>query len=288
MDLGFGEPSRPNFPKMDSKMRKTIWIPVCLTALLTFGCNKAEQTAQAPSKNTTPVSTGGNAGQPAPLQTAGSKVQSPTDPKEVVRLFFDSMRQGNGAQIEALLSTAAREEIKRKDIVIDPLGSPQAMFQIGESALQKDVMLISSTWSEPEQNGQPAQDLEVVWELRQEAAGWKICGMAVDPGTGEEVQVVNFERLEQEPAPAEQRVASLPNAPVGGVPQNVPAPQNFQGQLPASQGLPAAQGLPPAQGLPEIVPASGQRPPVANGSAGLPAPVGLPPQANLPGNPVRR
>ena len=288
---------------------------MCAGAMLVSGCGGNKETANTNTNtpgSTTIASTGSGAGTASPGQLVASKVQLPSDPNEVVRLFFDSMRQGNGDQISALLSTAAREEIRRKDLKIDPLGSPLAEFKIGESALQNDAMLISSTWSEPEQNGQPATELEVVWELRKEEAGWRICGMAVDPQTGEEVQVVNFEHLEPEaPAAPEQRMASLPNAPAGNtapvgnatnaMPQQpsfgqqngfpaASAPSNNFGSpaLPQGGTVPAPQG-----GLPAIVPANQQLPPVTSAPNGF----SLPPAAGanpgngsyqLPGGPVQR
>ncbi len=167
-------------------------------------------------------------------------------------------------------------------------------------------MLVSTTWSEPEQNGSPAAELEVVWELRKETSGWRICGMAVDPLTGEEIQVVNFERLEQaQPASPEQRVASLPNAqpnvPATGFPaavNNQPAAPQFnpnQNSFPTAQptgspagNLPSNLGAQPngfapngtQPNMPPIVPSSGQLPPVQPGTFALPPAAGNLPPAN--------
>ena len=216
-------------------MKKSIWLPLATGVLLASGCGTKDEIA---SSGTSTAST-------ANAQN-GAALTTPSDPKEVVRLFLDSMRQGNGAQLSSLLSTLAREEIKRKELEIAPLGSPMATFQIIEAAEQNGGMLVSSTWTEPEQPGQPLTELEVVWELRKEPDGWRICGMAVDPKNGDEVQIVDFEKLEPEkPAQDPQRVAALPNVPTG-LPVNNVAPV---GNYPANNGA-APNNAFPASNLP--------------------------------------
>ncbi len=258
-------------------MKKLFWIPLAATAALVSGCGSNPPTAT----NDSPATNGSTASHSLPAQPqTGTTSQLPTEPKEVVRLFLDSMRQGNGTQLAALLSTAAREEITRKKLEIDPLGSPLATFQIGEAGThpeQPDSMLVSTVWSEPAQNGQPEANLDVVWALRKEATGWRICEMAVDPMNGEDVQIVNFEHLEPEqPAPQEQRVASLPNAPA-----SFPAAANGQQfQQPAQQQPPMQQFQPPNQ--PQFPQQSGAFPPPGNPSAGYP-PSNLP-AGNAPTN----
>ena len=53
------------------------------------------------------------------------------------------MRQGNGAQLSSLLSSLAREEIKRKGLEIAPLGSPMATFGNIEAAEHEGGMLVA-------------------------------------------------------------------------------------------------------------------------------------------------
>ena len=253
-------------------MKKTLWLPLAAGALLITGCGTKPEVAN----------TGANdSGTQPTIAATGKTPMAPSDPKEVVRLFLDSMRQGNAAQLSTLLSTLAREEIKRKELEIAPLGSPMAMFQIQNAVPEGDGMLVESTWTEPEQAGQPATELEVVWELRKEPEGWRICGLAVDPKNGEDVQIVDFEKLEPEQPAAQdpQRVASLPNAQPG-FPTNTPAPVGQNNQPAFNQQQPAG-GFPPASNFPPAgnnVPA-GNNPPVGNFGA---APTGF--QSNQPSN----
>ncbi len=262
-------------------MKKLLWIPVSAGLLVVVGCGPSPKTADAPPASGSTSSPASSMAQAAPTRAAAA--QLPSDPKEVVQLFLDSMRQGNGAQLSALMTTAAREEIRRKELVIDPLGSPLATFKIGEAAQQEDAMLVSSVWTEPGEQGDEPSELEVVWELRKEAAGWRVCGMAVDPMTGDDVQVVNFESMEQDPTKVESeptRVASVPNVGLpNAAPAMAPATQStampnsaFPNQLPQGQ-LPAASfqqpQLPPvqagaSQGNFALPPASSSLPPGTN------------------------
>lgn len=254
-------------------MKKSIWLPLAAGILLTSGCGKKQETISTDPESAPKVANAKN----------GSTLTPPSDPKEVVRLFLDSMRQGNGAQLSSLLTSLAREEIKRKQLEIAPLGSPMATFQIIETAEQDGVMLVSSTWTEPpEQAGQPATELEVVWELHKETVGWRICGMAVDPKNGDEVQIVDFEKLEpDQPAHDAQRVAALPNAPPGyATNPNTPAPvSNFPPRNPPVGNLPPSSNygqlpsgnLPPTNTLPPSTGFSPNGIPTSNFSAGQPA-----------------
>lgn len=272
-------------------MKKSLWFPMILGISMVVGCGSNSEQA----KNDSPA-TGTSSNNVASAKTAPGSIQLPTEPKEVVRLFLDSMRQGNGEQLSALLSTAARAEIQRKKLEIDPIGSPAASFQVIDAAPKDDGYLVSTTWSEPEANGQPASEIEVVFELRKENVGWRICGMAADPQTGDEVQVVNFENLE--PAAQETRVASVPAVPAS---MTTPASAASNGNTPTTPAFPQAQPMPNTpvnqsvprqnpptsnqpqtgtnQPLPPVVPSSVQLPPI-QASGGQPA--GMPnyPQTN--------
>lgn len=264
-------------------MKKTLLLPLAAGLMLASGCGTKQETAST-----------GTSTESVSSAKASVNATTPSDPKEVVQLFLDSMRAGNGARLSSLLSSLAREEIKRKQLEIAPLGSPNAVFSVGEAASQNEGMLVSSSWTEPEQAGQPATKLEVVWELRKEPGGWRICGMAVDPMNGDEVQIVDFERLEPE-QPQEARVAALPNAPTvpgnnapqanfqpnSGVPSNsFPTNYNQPNNFAPSNNVPAGN-LPPANNL-QPAAFNGQAPvgnyPPANNS--LPPIVGY--QPNLP------
>lgn len=268
-------------------MKRILWAPVAFSLAFTVGCGGGDnKTAEAPVNANPAVAQSGAASQ-AP---ASSNIVTPTDPKDIVRVFLDAMRAGNAEQLSALFSTAAREEIARQGIKIAPPGSAQATFEIQDAVPQGDAILVTSRWIEPPTAaGETPQEMEVLWVLRKEAAGWRVCEMAVDPGTGDEYEVVNFEKLDepgtapaaQTPAAPTSRVAALPGnpgsmpaAPVSGLPagQMMP-PTNVGGNALPGSGV-SATGLP--GGLPQSAPVSGA------GNSALPGALpGLPP-ASLP------
>jgi len=264
--VGRGRPDDPiSISNGIQTMKKSLWLPLAAGVLLVSGCGTKTDMA--------------NTEKPASAETGTKMAEMPavaSDPKEVVRQFLDSMRQGNAPRLASLLSSLAREEIKRKQLEIAPLGSPKAVFQVIQAVQDGEGMLVESTWTEPEQDGQPATELEVVWELRKEPVGWRICGMAVDPKNGDEVQIVDFEKLEPEPVQEQQRVATLPNSPTG-FPANTAAPA---AALPSGNYLPGSNLPPFGSQLPQGNYPPTNTAPASNGGYGLP-PSNLPP-SNLP------
>ena len=280
-------------------MKKTLFLPAALSFAMFVGCgSKTEQTAGGPA----------NVGEIASAPGANGSLSNgqlvlPSEPKEIVRVFLDAMREGRGEQLAALFSTNARAEIQKQGIKIEPPGSAQATFEIGEAVPKDDAMLVSSLWKEPATAvGEMPQEMEVVWELRKEAVGWRVCGMIVDPGTGEEYEVVNFEKLDQ----PETGVPQAPQTRMASLPQGAPRPastpvapsvdsmnyQTYPGSGLPNSGLPNSglpnSGLPnsglPSAGLPAGMPQGGfpqgSQPAVGLPPAGQPvggmAPSGLP------------
>jgi hypothetical protein len=248
-------------------MKKTLFLPAALSFAMFVGCgSKSDQAANGPAAvGDIPSAAGANG------SLSQNQVVLPSEPKEIVRVFLDAMREGKGEQLAALFSTNARAEIQKHGIKIEPPGSAQATFEIGEAAPQGDAMLVSSLWKEPPATvGEVPQEMEVVWELRKEAAGWRVCGMAVDPGTGDEYEIVNFEKLDepetgtpQAPQAPQTRVASLPQ----GIPAGTYAPE-----------MTGAAGMPPS-GFPSGSQPTGGLPPTGQPVGGLPQnglPAGLP------------
>jgi hypothetical protein len=222
-------------------MKKTLFLPAALSFAMFVGCgSKPDQVANGPAAVGDIPSTAGVNGSPSQNQ-----VVLPSDPKEIVRVFLDAMREGKGEQLAALFSTNARAEIQKHGIKIEPPGSAQATFEIGEAAPQGDAMLVSSLWKEPPATvGEVPQEMEVVWELRKEAAGWRVCGMAVDPGTGDEYEIVNFEKLDEPETGAPQ----APQTRMASLPQGIPAGTNAP-QMTGAAGMTGAPGVGNGQGF---------------------------------------
>ncbi len=219
-------------------MKRIIWAPLAVSLAMTVGCgggDTAGETAASGAANPSRANTVAA----APATSASAQVVAtpsesnsaaiPTDPQEIVRVFMDAMRAGDGERLEGLFSSAALAEIQRQGFKIQPPGTSQAKFQVQSASMQNDSMIVSSTWTEPSSvEGEPAEEMDVLWELRMERGGWRICAMAADPGTGDELEVVNFENLEEPgkwlESQAGTRVASAPGGPgAAELPASTPA-----------------------------------------------------------------
>ena len=272
-------------------MKRTLWMAVVAIGLAQVGCgSKSDPTvaggSSASGQQINQIVEGvgappAPAGLPTQAPAAGPldamvplsslNLAKPTKPEEVVGAFLDGMRTGNAAVIESLLSTRARKEIADKGLDIAPIGSPQAKFEIGTAQLadpkDPNTVLVSSNWLEPGVNGQPTSEYEVVWALIREAAGWRICEMAVDTHQeGEEIQVVNFENLSDMAPAGNAPAANVPpaNNPASNVPRTATNPTGVSPNIPSG----APPSLPPANLPSSNFPAA--NPPAGGGLPALP------------------
>lgn len=310
---------------MDSQiMKRVVWIAMLFASIAQVGCNNSgssDKQVAAPetSGSSATQATAASPASAPKLASAPAASNAAGAPSEIVAAFLDSMRSGNAQKIESLLSTPARAEIKRQELEISPIGSPKALFKIGDSQMvEPDVALVESTWTEEVEETKELVVFNVVWELRKEAEGWRICSLAIDDpeDKSDDIKIVNFENLSGDDTGVEQRVASLPNgsvpppngagaqpAPQQGFPQSGGAqlpngsvngvPQQGLGSFGPGPALPgsAQPGFPPNSNQPTGLPPAGGAslppafPPANNGAnsgVGANSGFGLPPQA--PGN----
>ncbi len=146
-------------------------------------------------------------------------------PNEIVAMFSDSIRRGDKETTIKLITLAAREEIQRRGMTIDPPGSPEASYKIGEVRFldqDRDAAYVESIWIEPGANGQPNQETEVVWAVQLEPEGWRISGLAIDMGPDQQPTLVDFENLEVDVVGS----SAAPSSNVAG--STVPASTGFQ------------------------------------------------------------
>ena len=248
-------------------MKRIIWAPVAMSLALHVGCgggdNASNIAPMAPARDVATMSTPGSAPEQSQSQmtpalavstkATGGAVQLPEDPKEIIRVFMDAIRSGNGEQLEALFSSAARIEVEKQGLEISPPGSAEAIFEVQEATAQEQSMIVSSKWIEPATvEGGEQTEIEILWELRKEAAGWRVCAMAADLGDGDSLEVVNFENIENSgnfgAGKPESRVAALPGATDANA---MPALPPVGAALPAQDlgGNSTIPGLPPANQL---------------------------------------
>ena len=173
-----------------SIMKHVLLLVVVSAISMPLGCGgNAEQSSKT-------ATTSGSNGNPVASAEASKAIITPN---EIFAMFADSIRRGDRETVNKLITEASRTEIQKQGIDLDPPGSPEASYKIGEfrfSDDDKDSGFVESLWIEPAQDGNPPQSTEVVWGVRLENGGWRICGLAIDMGKDQPAALVNFEDLE--------------------------------------------------------------------------------------------
>ena len=143
------------------------------------------------------------------LAASGSAPSVPAT--DVVSQFLDLVRRGgadSGAM--ALLTSKAQSELKRIGRTVQPIGSPDARFEVTRAEAMpgtEDAALVHSIWSEPQSDGQnsgspdegsqvaasPTLQYQVVWAVQREAGQWRISGLAMATDPDQDPMVINFE-----------------------------------------------------------------------------------------------
>ncbi|TWU40292.1 hypothetical protein Q31b_36400 [Novipirellula aureliae] len=123
-------------------------------------------------------------------------VANTPSPSDVVSQFLDRVRRG-GETTDAgqLLTQRAQAELKRIGRTVQPIGTPDARFDVRQAAAipnEPGSMLVQSIWTEPNSDGSLGQ-YEVVWAVHREQAGWRISGLAMEMNPGQPPIVIDFE-----------------------------------------------------------------------------------------------
>ena len=165
---------------MAIEMNRLAVYPVLLTFLFSVGCGTSTEVAQKSGSNDIAVA-------------AAPSIPSPTD---VVSQFLDEVRRG-GADSNAgsFLTVKAQSELQRIGRTVQPIGSPDARFEVTRAESVPDTensMLVQSVWSEPNPNG-TTSEFPVVWAVELEDSGWRISGLAMELEAGSNPVIIDFE-----------------------------------------------------------------------------------------------
>ena len=165
---------------------KHAWL--LLIAIAFFGCNQSD--------NSTNTAQNGADNEQISVEVVQDEVQKAAqDPKAVIELFLVSLRQGNATTTSRLLTSKARTETAKHDMVVRPPGSDTAKFVVGQTIYTTethDICHVESNWTDVDDAGR-RQTYEIVWILRKEPSGWVVAGMATELFSGEAPLVMNFE-----------------------------------------------------------------------------------------------
>ena len=78
------------------------------------------------------------------------------------------------------------------EMVVAPPGSDTASFKVLESKSKANEAQVGTDWTDLDVDGRPRTD-RIVWMLRQEDEGWRICGMATRVFPDMPPVILNFE-----------------------------------------------------------------------------------------------
>lgn len=157
---------------------------------LLVGCGDSKKTTAPTAQQAAPAA--------APAASSVTVVSDGADtaPAETVAIFLDSLRKGDERAANGVLTSLARQELAKTDYSIQPLGTPAGQYKIGRVGFpyaEKNVALVECTWTEPATAEVPAEVMDIVCEVHQDAEGWRIAGIGVTiPGT-EQALVLDFE-----------------------------------------------------------------------------------------------
>jgi hypothetical protein len=147
------------------------------------GCQKSGGTAAAPQgdgqANVTPASN---------VQVVANA------PDTAVVEFLNAVRGGDEATAGALLTNKARTAMEAANMYVQPPGSPNANFTIGQVEMKPEHggAHVGSTWTDVTPQGE-TKSYEITWILRQENNGWRVAGMATQLVEDMPRLILNFE-----------------------------------------------------------------------------------------------
>lgn len=106
-------------------------------------------------------------------------------PNAIVQAFLDAAKNRDRNVAEQLLTKAARRETEREGLVIDPPGTPQMTYEVGEAEIAEEnptAAYVKVRWFE---DTNQTESSEIIWVLRKESQGWRIAGMTTPQADGQ-------------------------------------------------------------------------------------------------------
>jgi hypothetical protein len=142
------------------------------------------------------------------FDASGGTHEVTLEPTEIVSQFLDRVRRGgDDSGACELLTKLAQQEMTRIGRPLQFPGSPDTTFEVRQSFPvpdQTNAVWVHTYLAEPGPTGQSVQ-YEVVWTVRKENPGWRICGFVVDQGEDLEPMQIDFENGDE----MEARLAAL-------------------------------------------------------------------------------
>lgn len=171
-------------------MRSCFSFSIIATSLIGLpGCGGSSETATNSSPTAIPTSA-------AMVDSTVVAKAAAAPATDVVSQFLDLVRRGGSdTGAEQLLTTKAQSELQRIGRTVQPIGSPDARFEVTRAESipdSQDAALVHSVWTEPNQDGSVTQ-IQAVWAVQIEQNQWRISGLALETAPNEDPMVINFE-----------------------------------------------------------------------------------------------
>lgn len=127
-------------------------------------------------------------------ENAADDDQASLSPDGTVVEFLNAVRAGDDQKASTLLTSKAREEMQAANMYVQPPGSPNAQFEIGEvkSMPEHGGAHVDSTWTDVTPSGEQ-RAYDITWILRKEGSTWRVAGMATKLFEDMPPLVLNFE-----------------------------------------------------------------------------------------------
>lgn len=217
-------------------MKKLRWLLPVLVGFAAVGCGKtqvAETEKPAPGQDrpavarentnqaNTPTDDRDSFRSNSPAANGVAKdlpVRVDSPPDFVVKEFLNALKAGDDGVTAGLLTAVAREETAKSNLAVQPPGTPNAQYQVTAAevdAQDPTLAQVACIWTEGDDQGGQRTD-EVIWVLKKEAQGWRVCGMAMHVPSRMEPVLFNFEdpsemmRISDEVAKEMEKFAQQP------------------------------------------------------------------------------
>jgi len=180
-------------------MKSSRWTTVLLVLSLGVAGCQSQNSSEGSVEGGGDQATQGQPGSKREAIAATAKPQSApgkeASPHDVVAAFLTALRNGDENVASCLLTSRAREETAKRNLVVQPPGAPSATYQVGEveyATEQKDGAYVPSSWTENDRDG-VAHTYQITWVLRRQSDGWRVAGMATQVDEAKPPLFLNFE-----------------------------------------------------------------------------------------------
>lgn len=191
---------------------KWIVFTLALSVSITAGCGSPSDDVEGEPEGNPPVVepeetddsnwTGARQSDEQPVnavadQPINLQISQDAEPDQVVKYFLAAMKNGDKPTVSALLTDKAKTETSKHNLVVQPIGSPSATFQVGKVELVKGGAYVNCLWSEIPPGRTDTRKFEIIWVLKNQESGWRIAGMATRITPESSPTFLNFENPEE-------------------------------------------------------------------------------------------